>query len=467
MCRSTIVNWVHARIPSFQKQWEILCNMVEQCGEHVAKCAKDPNLRVDIAEEKSLRPESWNLSPPEQIDGYWKPVMDAWVKSTGKIESSELAKKVKLPWREFAEWVEPRLLEEGALSCIRPQQYNHFFHGFHTKILNGKQLQHLYPYWLDRGQFIFVIIAKQIFEYLSGGSQPKVNSINNYCCKVVRERLGTPLGECIVDIYGLTMSLMAKSRKLKNQAKRRHKYRLQCRKLSERCRELIGQRNQLDQAIQELIAKRRKQLVRSRRHKYLLALRWSRWMLRCPEQHERAFWAQLQSRLKLSLPSLQHFSQTIQEGSPLKICEICQLTKYLELGTYRLDIVGESEQIDIKGTLVPHFKEASGLVDQRQRALLLPIAYRLSLLLQNSQKWPRYIIKCRNPYCRERFYSGRADAKTCPSPDRKQIGRRSECKAVWEAYQKWLKKIGRDPRRDWYEDELKEGFKAQYNPRGK
>ncbi len=45
--RLDIVNWVHGRIPFFQKQWSIFCRMVEECGEHVKKCLNNPKLKVD------------------------------------------------------------------------------------------------------------------------------------------------------------------------------------------------------------------------------------------------------------------------------------------------------------------------------------------------------------------------------------------------------------------------------------
>lgn len=44
---TSIINWVHERIPFFREQWATFCDMVEQCGKHVDECSKDPKLRVN------------------------------------------------------------------------------------------------------------------------------------------------------------------------------------------------------------------------------------------------------------------------------------------------------------------------------------------------------------------------------------------------------------------------------------
>ena len=115
----------------------------------------------------------------------------------------------------------------------------------------------------------------------------------------------------------------------------------------------------------------------------------------------------------------------------------------------------------------PTYKECSWASHEEIVAsmLLVPPVYRMCKKIESfyQRVGPRHILQCHNPLCKKLFYSGRSNAKACPS---RRGRRKSQCKLVWEAYQKWLKKQRKDLERDWRDLRLQADFKSQYSPRG-
>jgi hypothetical protein len=196
------------------------------------------------------------------------------------------------------------------------------------------------------------------------------------------------------------------------------------------------------------------------------ALRWARWAIRKPLNHERAFWVQVRDGLREELKVLTAIDLSVRRRHPLSEDQHRKLIEYTILGELRpLRLIGESGDESVEVVLEPSWEDINAdEVYQRVHAALVPIAYQLSLEWATSQPWPRYVITCRNPYCGRRFYSGHVKARTCPRVPRS--GRRSGCKAIWEAYQKWLGKAGHAPEATWHRAELQASFKSQFKARG-
>ena len=189
-----------------------------------------------------------------------------------------------------------------------------------------------------------------------------------------------------------------------------------------------------------------------------------------PRELEASFWQGVQQYSAMLIPDLLEIDHALRKGAPLQEHHVAILNHYCSLGHPACErTVTGSGAIQVTVSFRPGLTTSPKAylphdvwwkVSSR---LFVPFAYELTLAYAGSQPWPRHIIPCRNPFCDRTFYSGRARAVACPSPIE---GRRSECKATWDAYQKWLKKIGEDPDKAWYDKQLEEDFKAQYRPRG-
>jgi predicted DNA-binding transcriptional regulator AlpA len=194
-------------------------------------------------------------------------------------------------------------------------------------------------------------------------------------------------------------------------------------------------------------------------------LRWSRWVVRGPFNHERAFWNLVRNALRDDLKQFQAIQAAIREGRPLTDDQQSILIMYQVLGTLRtIRWIEPDGAISIGTVLEADWARLNaGEEEMRAECLLVPVAYQLAVDWERSQPWPRYVITCHNPLCGRKFYSGRADAVTCPKAAPAQ---KSACKRVWDDYQKWLQKVQKDPAVDWADDALKRSFLGHYAPRG-
>lgn len=81
------------------------------------------------------------------------------------------------------------------------------------------------------------------------------------------------------------------------------------------------------------------------------------------------------------------------------------------------------------------------------------------------ERGPAFVVTCRNPLCGEQFYSRDKRAVVCPKPSGSKDDR-SPCKQVWDAYRKFLQKIGKNSDTDWPDEKLRSAFAASYQTRG-
>jgi hypothetical protein len=187
--------------------------------------------------------------------------------------------------------------------------------------------------------------------------------------------------------------------------------------------------------------------------------------MRAPLNHERAFWSMVKAAILPDLEHLCHIAAAIQERRPLDDRGHDLLIYYQQLGSLRtIKWLYEDGAIRIETVMEADWERMNAHdYEERAQALLVPTAYQLAVAWERSQPWPRHVITCHNPLCGRRFYSGRADAVTCP---KSSTDLKSACKRIWDDYQKWLRKVQKDPVLDWADHGLKQAFIGQYTPRG-
>ncbi|MCK4850609.1 MAG: hypothetical protein KAT11_04615, partial [Phycisphaerae bacterium] len=202
---------------------------------------------------------------------------------------------------------------------------------------------------------------------------------------------------------------------------------------------------------------------------HLAELRWLRWAMRRPFNHERSFWAQVRDRLKDEIGVLVATDKLIEQRRPLGSVEHDNLSYYCSLGRIKpTSWLEESGDITVENVLMPDWRSIDVYeIDQRVEAILVPIAYQLAMRWKDSQAWPRFVVTCRNPACGQKFYSALPNAVACPK--RKGEFGPSKCKRGWDNYSKWLKNIceaeGTDPEKVWDEPQRKKEFLKTWRPR--
>jgi hypothetical protein len=368
----------------------------------------------------------------------------------------DLCRKVDLDWKSFAEWADPLLPGKFDPNKRPGSGYAKFAHGFHTHIID-ERLRLVCPVSLSPYEFAMTAIAKAIVAFCADNAPTD----SPESLHAIQTGFGRRLGARLWEIASLATLAKAKARRRvlldKDYGYRRRIHLKEC------CAFAWERRNEISTAIWNVSAQSGLG-KRTRNRSLYLGLRWARWVIRQPEHHERAFWAQLQTRLGIDARLLASAEEMIEQGRPLtKKCHLA-LTDSLSLGTVIPVNVRTERGMVVRLLMCPNPNLARDHVDVFRMYLTVPIAYRLAQQWADSRRWPQFVVACRNPLCGKQFYSARSQARTCPR--RPGTARRSDCKAVWENYQKWLQKAGLDPETCWLDDNLKQEFLRQYSPRG-
>ena len=181
--------------------------------------------------------------------------------------------------------------------------------------------------------------------------------------------------------------------------------------------------------------------------------------IRTPQGLERHFWEELKYRVVETLPELNAIESTIREGRPLADRDMEVMTLWLDTGTI-VPLAACDNEGAIRGEMRvrPNFGllRDFSVVDKHLFILLLPVGYSLCEAWVKSQPWPRFVATCRNPSCRQTFYSGRKDAIACPKKPH-QRGT-SACKKEWDKYRRWLLKTGHNADAEWADSELQQHY---------
>ncbi len=89
--------------------------------------------------------------------------------------------------------------------------------------------------------------------------------------------------------------------------------------------------------------------------------------------------------------------------------------------------------------------------------LLVQPAFKLAQELLSRFSRPRFVRQCRAPSCGKMFYTGRKDANACPGS---QGYKKNKCALEWIRYKRYLQKIGKNPEKQWHNQQLKKQFIA-------
>ena len=373
------------------------------------------------------------------------------------FEINDLCQAMADTWAGFAAWADKVL--PGEFDPVRRpgRHYSRFTHGFHSTFVTGK-LNPFYPRCLAPGEFVMAETARTVADFYAAGESRN----SPECLASLQGGFGEKLGHLLWE----TAILAALNRKARRRVRRDRSYGYRRRgQLKLNCQKLYKQRPYIDAGIRRILSRTLRTNLRTRKRPRLVSLRWVRWYLRRPPQHEKAFWTQLRARLKPEVRVLASVSRSLEENRPLTMTQQLMLKQCLSRGVVVPLVRGDrSRGMSVDSVMWPNYRLAVDAIDNCRLSLLVPIAYHLAQKWIGSQQWPRFVVVCRSPACGERFYSARANAKTCPRTPKS--GRRSSCKAVWENYQKWLRKVGLDPATNWRDDKLQQQFVRQYRPRG-
>lgn len=188
-------------------------------------------------------------------------------------------------------------------------------------------------------------------------------------------------------------------------------------------------------------------------------MRWLGKGLKSKEACEEAGWNCVWLVMQSKVDEMLEIKRRIDKNIPLTDSHISLLNEHMSYGhpvaSYFLQ---DNESKTYQVLLRPNPCESSILTVQFFEAaniLLVQPAFRLAQELQNKLSRPRFIRQCRAPSCGKIFYTGRKDATACPGS---QGYKKNKCALEWNRYRRYLKKINRNPEKDWDNDKLKEQF---------
>ena len=361
---------------------------------------------------------------------------------------------MELPWRGFAEWMDPRLPDVRSPDSILRLPHCEYTHGFHSVLDVQGRIRLIFPGRWGRDPFVCAQVAMTFHEFQLGGANKEAT----------RTYLDSLPGRDVVRLLCNTAALVRIKPTSLKRIRRDPEYGKRRRQeIGQMCAQMVNRRKEIGQTIRQLLRNKPAGFLRSRKRRRLVALRWARWLMRRPADVERAFWAQLQSRLRSFVKTLAPVSDALRENRALEVAHYEILTRVMAFGKLAIRPYWESSRFGVRLVMEPRLKQTDNAVEQRVLTVLAHVAYTLAREAADVHNWPVYSVKCRNPLCRKKFYTARKSAVACP---RTSPGRRSECKAAWEAFRAWLKKAQLDPDIAWKDPVLRKQFKAEYKPRG-
>jgi hypothetical protein len=365
----------------------------------------------------------------------------------------DLAKALTLSWHEFAEWLDPRLPDVLGSAPSPRIPYCEFVHGFHSRWDVRGYVRLVFPARWDRDALVLAEVARAC----------EACGLDRLRKPASEKPADSPLNTKVVGLLTAVASLVRRSPNASQRIREDPEYgKRRGQELRAMFLKMVGLRREVDRTLRHL-SETKSGVHRSRKKRNLAPLRWARWLMRRPADLERAFWAQVQSGLRSYVKSLSPVSDALRETRGLEAWHYELLSRVLTLGTLAIRPYWDAGQFSVRLVMEPRLKGLNDAVEECIQTVVVHVAYGLAREAVVAHEWPIFSVKCRNPFCRKKFYTARESAVTCPST---RQGRRSECKAVWEAFRAWLRKATHDPNVAWRDPVLRKQFKAQYRPRG-
>lgn len=204
--------------------------------------------------------------------------------------------------------------------------------------------------------------------------------------------------------------------------------------------------------------------------RWVEAIKWLVYGLRNTEACQEAIWNCVWLYTKPMRTKLMKIKRSIDSNTPLPDEQLLYLNAFMEVaypqGFYVIQCDGtQTYEICLQPQIAHHKShellgiEEPGIRSQELRSLAIMLlvqpAFNLAQKLHNQCSKPRFVMQCRAPFCGKQFYTGRKNATACPS---KRSGAKSGCALAWVRYKRYLKKIGKEPEKDWDNKQLKKDF---------
>ena len=188
-------------------------------------------------------------------------------------------------------------------------------------------------------------------------------------------------------------------------------------------------------------------------------MKWLRKGLRGKKACEEAWWNCLWLYMQPTVETMVEIKKKIRADTPLWEEETDVLQDYLRHGYLWIGWISDPDdeaKFKIQLILRPHPRQGlDSSFDVMSTVLLVPPAFDLAKSFQGAFHESRYLKQCRAPACEKWFYTGWKTATNCPGSN---LGKKNKCSLEWNRYKRFLNKIGKNPKEDWKNDDLKEQF---------
>lgn len=195
-------------------------------------------------------------------------------------------------------------------------------------------------------------------------------------------------------------------------------------------------------------------------------IKWLRKGLRGKKACEEAWWNCLWLYMQPTVETMLQIKKKICVNTPLYKKELAVLQDYIWHGYLRIGWMPDPDDNDkrkIQLILSPYVRQGMGNPFYvMSTVLLVPPAFDLAQSFQSAFHESRYLKRCRAPSCGKLYYTGLKTATNCPGSNR---GKKNKCSLEWNRYKRFLNKIGKNPKEDWKNDDLKERFTDYDNNR--
>ncbi len=191
------------------------------------------------------------------------------------------------------------------------------------------------------------------------------------------------------------------------------------------------------------------------------AMKWLLYGLESEKACDEAWWNCVWLYAYTTIEEMLDIKRLIERDVPLENKQLAIINKYLSYGIPIIDELtlqrgnknlGQTYDICLEPR---HYEIEGSSISIAAKMLLIRPAFTLAKQLQRKCAKPRFIRQCRAPSCGKVFYTGRKDAKSCPGS---QGYKKNKCALEWVRYKRYLTKTGKNPERNWDNEQLKKAF---------
>jgi len=188
--------------------------------------------------------------------------------------------------------------------------------------------------------------------------------------------------------------------------------------------------------------------------------KWLQRGLRGKEACEEAWWNCLWLYMQPTVETMLGIREKISADMVLYREEIDTVESYIAHGLLRLGMIPDGDKFKVRMVLSPYLRQVTdgSPFTVMSTALLVPPAFDLAQKFQNTFPESRFLQQCHAPSCRKHFYTQRKNQVVCGGSRGHE---KTKCALEWKSFRAWLKALGKDPDRDWYNPKQKEAFRTR------